>query len=866
MRIDLEHPSCGNNKGSGLLNDTARFEVSKGGEATVTAPRIGGYDDTWKLPDGDGVTMSCQKSLEPHDSVEFESKEDAFKYYKDYAASVGFSAIIKASRRSRISGKFIDAKFVCTRYGSKRGSCLSENSQLTDVTSSIPVKNKRGRINRSWSKTDCKACMHVKRRQDGRWIISSFIREHNHDLVRGQAGVRDTVISKFNLHPSNAVRVRQKKTCMSMSQQSGQMQKAEGHDSISSSSSGLRLGSREGDAQVMLEYFASMQDENPYFFYALDFNGEQLLKNVFWVDAKGRIDYKNFGDVVLLDTMYRKNEFKLPFVPFIGMNNHFQLLLLGNALVADGSKSTYVWLMHAWVRSMHGQAPKVILTDQEPALKEAIAEVLPGSRHCYCLWHILSKMQEKIGSVIRKHENFTNKFYKCILKSQTEAQFEKRWWKLVDRFDLRNDEWIQSLYDDRLRWVPTLLKDVFLAGLSSIQRLESIASLLDKCLLRKTSLKEFLHQYNIMLQEKYEDEAKEDFNTWHGQPGLKSPSPYGKQMATIYTHAVFKKFQVEVLGVVACHPKIEMKDGATTTFKVQDCEENQVYKVTWNEKTSDTSCSCLLFEYNGFLCRHVMIVLQISGVNNIPAKYILKRWTKDAKNRETMTQVGSVESRNQRYNGFCRHACKLGDEGSLCQETYSIAFAALEEALRKCESINNSVHPNPHPNDDLHEFEEVIRGKFTSRTNKEGIISRKEKVHPEQEVTITGMHWWDQMGYLNIRASALDCSYGSEERVQGVGQVNLRVPTTGEISCNSERVQVEQLNAIAPNGSECYHNQAHIQGLGQLNSTASANDAHRFCLERLHQMGQLHFRSQNVQNSLLIHPNKQNQQFKIMER
>ncbi|XP_011096826.1 protein FAR-RED IMPAIRED RESPONSE 1 isoform X2 [Sesamum indicum] len=748
MRIPLDPPTAENHKHNHLFADTATVEVRSGDQATAVAPE---YDRS-KLADGDGGETSYRKSLEPHGSMEFESKEDAFNFYKEYASSVGFSAIIKASRRSRISGKFIDAKFVCTRYGSKRGTSLYENSQPADDTASRdPVKKKRGRINRSASKTDCKACLHVKRRQDGRWTISSFLSEHNHELVLDQAGRTSLDICHHNAYALNAVQAKKKKTFISMSPQSGRVQKAEGHATAGSSFYGSRLGFREGDAQVMFEYFSCMQEENPYFFYAMDLDREQHLKNVFWVDAKGRIDYQIFGDVVLFDTMYKKNEFKLPFVPFIGVNNHFQFLLLGSALVADESKSTYVWLMRAWIRSMRGQVPKVILTDQDPALREAIAEVLPGSRHCFCLWHILSKIQEKLGCVIRQHENFMDKFYKCILKAQTEAQFEKRWWKLVDRFDLRTDQWVQSLYDERLRWVPMFMKDIFLAGLSSTQRLDSITSLLDKCLSRKTSLKEFLHQYTIMLQDKYEDEAKADFDTWHRQPGLKSPSPYGKQMAKIYTHAVFKKFQVEVLGVVACHPKLEGKDGPTTTFKVQDFEQNQVHKVIWNEKTADTSCTCRLFEYNGFLCRHVMIILQISGVNNIPGKYILKRWTKDAKKREAVKQIDATVSRNQRYNDLCQRACKLGNEGSLCQETYSIVFTALEAALIKCESINSSVQnvtgPSSPSNDRLHEFE-VTRGKFSGKTIKEGIISGKEK------------------GYLNFRPSAVDCSYVSQESVR----------------------------------------------------------------------------------------------------
>lgn len=187
-----------------------------------------------------------------------------------------------------------------------------------------------------------------------------------------------------------------------------------------------------------------------------------------------------------------------------------------------------------------------------------------------------------------------------------------------------------------------------------MQRLESLTCPFDKYMQRKTTLKEFLNQYKLMIQEKYEDEAKADFETWHKQPGLKSPSPSGKQMASLYTHAIFKKFQVEVLGVVACHPKRESEDGSNVSFKVWDFEQNQHFIVLWNEKTSDTSCSCHLYEYNGFLCRHVMIVLQMSGVHIIPAKYILRRWTKNAKNKKVIKRIDATESWVQRYNDICQ--------------------------------------------------------------------------------------------------------------------------------------------------------------------------------------------------------------------
>uniref|UniRef100_A0A5B6ZHH8 Protein FAR1-RELATED SEQUENCE n=1 Tax=Davidia involucrata TaxID=16924 RepID=A0A5B6ZHH8_DAVIN len=851
MGIDLEQPSGEHHKEDHRPNvnvnmEDAGVEVHNSDGATAsslkiaehdkenTGPNVGGCtsNSKHKVHSGDGMAVNSHANLEPHDGMEFESKEDAFSFYKEYAKSVGFATIIKASRRSRISGKFIDAKFVCTRYGSKRESSTSETPEpVSNVEGGVstPIKRKRGRINRSWSKTDCKACMHVKRRQDGRWIIRSFIKEHNHEIFPDQAyyfrGHRNIDLGNSNVDALHAIRARTKKMYVTMSRQSGGIKKAEKQKSGIVNGSGQHLALEEGDAQVMLEHFMYMQDENPNFFYALDLNEEQQLRNVFWVDAKGRLDYGHFGDVVFFDTTYIKNEYRLPFAPIIAVNHHCQFLLLGCAFIADETKSTYVWVMRAWLRAMGGQAPKVILTDQDKALKEAVTEVFPESRHCFCLWHILSKIPEKLSYVVRQHENFMTKFNKCILKSWTNEKFENRWWKMVDKFDLRNDIWLQSLYDDREQWIPTYMRDIFLAGMSTMQRSDSINTFFDKYIQRKTTLKEFIDQYNAILQDKYEEEAKADFETWHKQPGLKSPSPFGKQMATIYTHAIFKKFQVEVLGVVACHPKKESEDGATITFKVQDFEENQDFIVPWNETTSDVSCSCRLFEYNGFLCRHVMIVLQMSGVHNIPSQYILKCWTKDAKSRQTMRQgLHVVESRVQRYNDLCRRAFKLGDEGSLSQESYNIAFNALEEALKQCESVNNSIQsvlePSSPSSHGLHNFEEVTRGNSTGKTNKKNNMSKKQKVQSEPEVITIGMHdSWQQMEQLNSRVT-LDSYFGTQQIVQGMGQ----------------------LNTIAPNRDDYYSNQQSVQGLGQLNSIAPIHDGHYLAQQRLHGLGQLHFR------------------------
>lgn len=259
---------------------------------------------------------------------------------------------------------------------------------------------------------------------------------------------------------------------------------------------------------------------------------------------------------------------------------------------------------------------------------------------------------------------------------------------------------MQSLYQDRTHWVPTFMRDISFAGLSPTSRSESLNSSFDKYIHGETSLREFMERYRVILEDRYEEEAKSNFDAWHETPELKSPSPFEKQMSLVYTHEVFKNFQVEVLGAAACHLKKENEDGTSTTYSVKDFEDNQNYVVEWNESKSDIYCSCHSFEYKGYLCRHAIVVLQMSGVFTIPSKYILQRWTNTAMSRHAIGErLDEVQSKVRRYNDLCRRAIILGEEGSLSQESYDVALCAIKEALKQCASLNNAVENNAKPND-----------------------------------------------------------------------------------------------------------------------------------------------------------------------
>ncbi|KAK6919809.1 MULE transposase domain [Dillenia turbinata] len=724
------------------------------------------------------------RSCEPQIGLQFESKEAAYSFYREYARSVGFGITIKASRRSKKSGKFIDVKIACSRFGNKREPSANMNP-------------------RSCPKTDCKAGMHMKRMQDGKWVIYNFVEEHNHEICP------DDFYS--------AIRGRNKQS-----------------NNVSCQKKGLQLALDEGDVPVILDYFMQMQGENPNFFYAIDLDHERRLRNIFWVDPKSRQDYRNFSDVVFFDLTYVKSKYKIPFVPIVGVNNHFQFMLLGCALIGDEVSSAYTWLMRTWFRAMDRQSPKVIITDQDKYMKETVAEVFPNARHCYCLWHIFKKIPEQFSPIVADYENFLMKFNKCIYRSFSVEVFEKRWWKLVGKHGLREDELIQALYEDRRMWVPIFMHDTFLAGMSTTERSGSIISFMDRYLSRETTVKAFVKQYKEILQDRLEEEAKADFETRHRNPTLKSLSPFEMQMSKVYTHQMFRKFQVEVLGMTACHPHKVMEDGTTVSFQVDDFEEHPNFIVTWNERNLEVGCSCYSFQYRGFLCRHAMVVLQVSGVSAIPSHYILQRWSQDAKINQTMSEVANgLRYRVLRFNDLCKLAVKLGAEGSLSNETYQMALRALEETMTLCVGMNNSVRNVSEPSSlathgflDIEEENHCVTLAKATKKNKK---RKRKKVSSEPEEMTVGMQEsHQQLEQLNSRAHIIDDTRVPQSDIQVMERINTRVPP---LDGYYDSQQMGQLNPLTLMREAYYGNQQNMQGLAHLNSIPSRPYGTQQCMQ-----------------------------------
>jgi len=127
----------------------------------------------------------------------------------------------------------------------------------------------------------------------------------------------------------------------------------------------IRKDECSDDVQKTLDYFKELQLHSRNFFYTVQVDTSTRVKDIFWAHASSRLSYDHFGDVVTFDTTYRTNRYNMPFGIFVGVNNHFQTVVFGCALLREETVEAFKWLFKTFSKAMNGKEPASILTGED---------------------------------------------------------------------------------------------------------------------------------------------------------------------------------------------------------------------------------------------------------------------------------------------------------------------------------------------------------------------------------------------------------------------------------------------------------------------------------------------------------------------
>ncbi|KAL7190876.1 hypothetical protein ACSBR2_023031 [Camellia fascicularis] len=385
------------------------------------------------------------------------------------------------------------------------------------------------------------------------------------------------------------------------------------------------------------------------------------------------------------DTTYLVNKYAMPFAPFVGVNHHGQSTLLGCGLISGKDTKTFTWLFQSWLTCMSGCPPSAIIIDQDQAMKNIIEVFFPNARHRWCLWHIMKKLPEKLRGY-NQYEGIKFLMKNVVYDSLIIGEFEESWGKFIEKYKLRSNKWLFSLYDERHRWVPAFVKDIFWAGMSTIQRSESMHAFFDGYVNSKTTLKQFVEQYENALAKKdenasaknVENENNEEFNSFNSCIPCMVGYEMEKQFQSAYTMAKFKEFQRELMGKISCDLSSYKKHAYISEYEVAkdilfgESRRRVSFNVFFDEDTNEVYCNCWLFEYRGILCGHQIVVFIHKKVDQIPNKYILKRWSKNIKRSHTKVRISydnwALKLEARRFDKMCNVFYEVVDLAAVSED------------------------------------------------------------------------------------------------------------------------------------------------------------------------------------------------------
>ncbi|XP_021996142.1 protein FAR1-RELATED SEQUENCE 5-like [Helianthus annuus] len=202
----------------------------------------------------------------------------------------------------------------------------------------------------------------------------------------------------------------------------------------------------EYDAEMIVQRLTNKKEYmwDFSFEYTVDSNG--CLTGLFWADEVSKQNYSVFGDVISFDATFKMNKYKMVFVLFSGIDNHFHNVNLGAGLIAKETTESYVWLLTCFLNAF-GHQPKVVVTDQDVAMKATIETVFTDSRHRLCMWHIMKKVADKVGNVLCNDDTFKRRVCNIVWTDAIEPEmFEKEWQEIIHDFGLLENIWLEKFF------------------------------------------------------------------------------------------------------------------------------------------------------------------------------------------------------------------------------------------------------------------------------------------------------------------------------------------------------------------------------------------------------------------------------------
>nr|XP_043616187.1 protein FAR1-RELATED SEQUENCE 5-like [Erigeron canadensis] len=569
-----------------------------------------------------------EEDVRPVKGQVFDTIDDCIEMYERYAYQAGFDT--RLSTQKKTNSGVVRLKYIlCNKEGKPQGVSID--------TLNHENSGKRVRIS-SLQVTGCEAHV-IFKLIEGRqsYILDEFQEKHNHQLNsvehrhlsrrQRKLGISEmTFINKVSTSNIGATRAHH-----IYSNMLGSYKNTHGTvNDFKNYKNKINCFISSSDAQMLVNRMENRREHVPNFTFEYKVKDNSELECMFWADETTKANFKEFGDIISFDATYRTNRYNMMFVPFTGIDNHKKTVSIGAGMLRDETTDSYVWLLKAFLDTF-GSQPKMVVTDQDAAMKKAVALV---------------------GKRMFDNTDFKKKFNDIVWNiSLSTKTFEKRWAEIMKEFKLEEHPWFMHMYDIRSTWIPAYFTDLPMSGLMrTTSRSESENSFFSNFTSGGAMLIQFMMSYESAMERQGSRLEVLDHQTHNKRPPLQTPLLIEEHACNVYTRTIFLLVQKEIyLGSWRCSRH-------SVTSGMQGCDVIVVKEIREVKKNIQKVVVGKKKDKNVEVVEDIKIVdpeeaedetenetgmgsttktvekvytFQSLHVQQIPEKYILRRWKKD---------------------------------------------------------------------------------------------------------------------------------------------------------------------------------------------------------------------------------------------
>ncbi|XP_014492146.1 uncharacterized protein LOC106754622 [Vigna radiata var. radiata] len=200
------------------------------------------------------------------------------------------------------------------------------------------------------------------------------------------------------------------------------------------------------ESRTEMQQLMMLLDRDKYIQHSRCLEDFDIVSDLFWTHPDSVHLVNSFNIVFLMDATYKTNKYRLSLLEIVGVTSIGLTFTAAFALLSSERQNNFTWALEMFKRLLLTTegGPRVIVTDKDLALINAITNVFLETYHMLCTFHIMKNVKAKCKMLVDKQEAWDGLME--VWQNVMDCDDQSKFGGYVYRFEYASAAW--SLFFD----------------------------------------------------------------------------------------------------------------------------------------------------------------------------------------------------------------------------------------------------------------------------------------------------------------------------------------------------------------------------------------------------------------------------------